>query len=72
MRQRETVKIVKRWLGKDCLRLVFGGTTWRLGSVMRLDLDVAAFVTGSLVVPLVEQSLLLIVTGQGSGWHLCS
>ena len=66
------MKIVKRWLGKDCLRLVFGGTTWRQGSATSLDLDVAAFVTGSLVVPRVEQSLSLTVTGQGSGWHLCS
>ena len=72
MRRREIAKIVKRCLGRDCLRLVFGDMTWRQGSATRLDLDVAAFVTGSLVIPRAEQSLLLIVTGQGNGWRLYS
>ena len=72
MRQRETAKIVKRCLGRDCLRLVFGDMIWRQGSATRLDLDVAAFVRGSLVIPRAEQTLLLIVTGQENGWHLRS
>ena len=72
MRQKETAKIVKRCLGRDCLGLVFGDMTWRQGSARRLDLDVAAFVTDSLVVHRAEQSLLLIVTGQENGWHLRS
>ena len=72
MRQKETAKIVKRCLDRGCLRLVFGDMTWRQGSARRLDLDVAAFATGSLVIPRVEQNLLLIVTGRENGWHLRS
>lgn len=65
-----TERTVKRWLGKDSLALAAEGTILRTEIVMKLGPASFAYVADSWEAPLIDQSLPLTVTEQGTCWHL--